>query len=277
MKLRYLIVILMFVTAFSCNKPKRIPDRNLKNIFIEIFLANSYVKVNQMMLDTIDIYTPIISKYGYKYEDISHTFDYYSRRKSARLTEILKAAMDEVGASHAKYSYTINIRDSIYNMLKRNNSNIIVAADSIIVTSFRDTTKLRFEIDAEPGIYRISFLSTFYDDHGSRSSLTSIWNEDSTGEHSVLKNFWRYSGDDRIGYEIETPEHSRRLIISLSSTREGELKPHLRVDSLRISHFPTKEKAMTTYGLELFGYRKPLDDSTRFSNAQDNGKSYLLP
>ena len=264
MKLRYLIVIMVLVTIFGCNKPRRIPDRYLKDIFIELFLTNSYVKTNYMMIDSLDIYTPVLSKYGYRYEDISHTFDYFSRRKSSRLTDILRAAMEEVGDRYERYNHAINMRDSIYNMLRRRSTNIVIEADSIIVASFRDTTKLRFEIDSEPGIYMINFLSTFYLDHDSRSSSTNIWSEDSTGKQNLLKNFWRYSTDSRVEYEVEVPEESRRLIISLGGMREGDLRPHLRVDSLRISHFPTKERALAQHSLELFGYIKPYDDSTRF-------------
>ena len=69
------------------------PDEKLIAITREIFLANAYrdsPKSGFSQADTVDFYTPIFEKYGYKPSDLSYTINNLSRRKSVRFTDILE-------------------------------------------------------------------------------------------------------------------------------------------------------------------------------------------
>ena len=90
---RLICLLCVAVTAAACNRPRNIPDEKLIAITREIFLANAYrdsPKSGFSQADTVDFYTPIFEKYGYKPSDLSYTINNLSRRKSVRFTDILE-------------------------------------------------------------------------------------------------------------------------------------------------------------------------------------------
>ncbi|MBR5281562.1 MAG: DUF4296 domain-containing protein, partial [Alistipes sp.] len=77
MKKLYSILCLLLVASmlFSCRRARIIPDRQLGQIFHDAMLVNAYLqhKRNSVELDSMNIYEPILAKYGYTKEDMHYT------------------------------------------------------------------------------------------------------------------------------------------------------------------------------------------------------------
>ena len=88
---RTLAIITLLAAAVlltDCRRKEVIPDDTLADIFHDAFIVNSYVGVERLDLDSLDIYEPIFDKYGYTSRDVRYTVANFSRRKSARLDAV---------------------------------------------------------------------------------------------------------------------------------------------------------------------------------------------
>ena len=83
------------LVAVGCSKSKIIPDRELENITREMFLVNAYAKAQRVDTDSLDIYTPILNKYGYTQEDFFNTLANFQKRKSARLSDVVERGQNQ--------------------------------------------------------------------------------------------------------------------------------------------------------------------------------------
>lgn len=81
--LRTILLAAIFALATSCNKPRVIPDQTLADIFHDSYLANSYVDLHGIEVDSLMLYEPIFAKYGYTIEDLHYTINSFSKRKRA--------------------------------------------------------------------------------------------------------------------------------------------------------------------------------------------------
>ena len=71
----------------SCARDKVIPDEELARIFRDAYLINAYVSDRGVKLDSLELYEPVFSRYGYTAEDVRYTIGNFSRRKSAQLSD----------------------------------------------------------------------------------------------------------------------------------------------------------------------------------------------
>ena len=54
----------------GCQGRKEIDDKTLAMIFRDAYITNAYLGVNYLNIDSIQIYEPILGKYGYTAEDL---------------------------------------------------------------------------------------------------------------------------------------------------------------------------------------------------------------
>ena len=77
----------------SCARDKVIPDEELARIFRDAYLINAYVSDRGVKLDSLELYEPVFSRYGYTAEDVRYTIGNFSRRKSAKLSDVVEQSI----------------------------------------------------------------------------------------------------------------------------------------------------------------------------------------
>ena len=87
-----LLVVLLLPTA--CKRRTIIPDDELALIFHDAYLTNAYIEREHIEYDSLNLYAPIFAHYGYTTEDVQFTIGNFSKRKSARLSDVVEAAID---------------------------------------------------------------------------------------------------------------------------------------------------------------------------------------
>ena len=91
--LRSSFCMLAALCAAACAHHKIIPDEKLALIFHDAFLANAYVGNRNLVKDSLNLYEPIFARYGYTTEDVHYTIGNFSKRKSARLGDVVERAI----------------------------------------------------------------------------------------------------------------------------------------------------------------------------------------
>lgn len=156
--LRLLIAALLPLGALSCNGPKTIPDEELINIFHDAFLTNAYLDVSRTQADSLHIYEPIFKRYGYTREDVQHTIQTFSERKSAMLSDIMVAVSERLDEESKAEAYKVMILDTIDRIAQRIFTRTMLSDTLIQAKRLEDTTKLRIWVnDLVPGEYNVSF------------------------------------------------------------------------------------------------------------------------
>ena len=91
---RFFLCVACAVGSVSCSHHKIIPDDELALIFHDAFLANAYLGPRNLAHDSLNVYEPIFARYGYTTQDVHYTIGNFSKRKSARLGDVVEQAID---------------------------------------------------------------------------------------------------------------------------------------------------------------------------------------
>ena len=103
----------------SCARDKVIPDEELARIFRDAYLINAYVSDRGVKLDSLELYEPVFSRYGYTAEDVRYTIGNFSRRKSAKLSDVVEQSIRLLEEESAYYKYEVGVLDTIDNVARR--------------------------------------------------------------------------------------------------------------------------------------------------------------
>ncbi len=153
--LLYLLVTLLFAPA--CRQHKIIPDSQLAEIFRDIFLTNAYIQEQRPRVDSLMIYEPVFARYGYTTEDVQYTIGNFSKRKSARLGDVVERAIDLLEEEGLQLEHEVAILDTIDNVARRLTLRTIYSDSVVQVRALKDTARLRITIPVtEAGDYTIS-------------------------------------------------------------------------------------------------------------------------
>lgn len=102
----------------SCARDKVIPDEELARIFRDAYLINAYVSDRGVKLDSLELYEPVFSRYGYTAEDVRYTIGNFSRRKSAKLSDVVEQSIRLLEEESAYYKYEVGVLDTIDNVAR---------------------------------------------------------------------------------------------------------------------------------------------------------------
>ena len=125
--LRHAVCGLLAFGALSCARHTIIPDSELALIFRDAFLANAYISNENIRTDSLRIYEPIFARYGYTTEDVYYTIGNFSKRKSARLGDVVERAIDLLEAEGKVYNREVAILDTIDNVAQRTFTHTVYA------------------------------------------------------------------------------------------------------------------------------------------------------
>ena len=137
--MRYLktFVVLLFLVA--CDSPKTIPNDDLANIFHDALLTNAYISQKSVKYDSLNIYEPILAKYGYTKEDMQYTLENFLRQKSAHLSDVITDVNDRLAREAAALRAAVVRVDTVRNVAQRKARRTIFELEKPIVARARLT------------------------------------------------------------------------------------------------------------------------------------------
>ncbi len=108
----FLHIPIVALLLAGCTQRAIIPDSELVQIFRDAFVVNAYTSEQKISLDSLNIYEPIFESYGYTTQDVQYTIGNFSKRKSARLSDIVEGAIKILEREGLVYAGEVEILDS---------------------------------------------------------------------------------------------------------------------------------------------------------------------
>ena len=251
---RVLIITLTLLCIVSCARKKEIDDQTLAKIFSEAYISNAYLGINYFNIDSVQIYEPILERYGYTPEDLRYTIGNFSRRKSAQLGRVLKDAEEQIKVFADIYEKEVVILDTIKNVAVRSMQRVVYKDSLISVKKLADTSKLKLVVEPlQPGIYSIRYRYTCerekFKEKGKSKELSLRGAINIETNNGIHKNNYSYNlrDEENIRRTITTDTASKRLVITFAKTADQSKKmkkPNVTVTDLVIEYTPEENLAI---------------------------------
>ena len=260
------VVVCGVVAMASCSRTTIIPDKDLERITREMFLVNAYANSEKVKTDSLDIYTPILERYGYTQDDFFNTLANFQKRKSARLGDVIEAAIASLERLADGYEQKLRDLKYIDSLAKAQCSEEVFFVDKIVARKFRDTTKLQLTIPIhDSGEYILSYYY-YIDSLDKNTRLQSnleIYTKEGIRSYLSRPNLTR---EDTIFYSttLRPKKGAEELRLTLADYTRREDAPHIRFDSIRVIYLPSSEVALA-YMDSVLSFRPMLlfNDSLR--------------
>lgn len=253
--MRKIVTILLAAAALvACHKPKIISDKELASIFHDAFLANAYAGDSRLRLDSLDIYEPIFARYGYTTEDVQVTIGNFSKRKSARLGDVVEVAIARLEAEGTYLNRETAILDTIDARARRAFSRTLYRDTLVTVYSLRDTVKMRFTVDSlRKGEYEVSFEYNVdsLDKNTGQRVVMRFEREDGV-TFPMFNNTLRRRIDERVSRTLRNEGDYDRLQVSLAEFVKGNKvgRPHMTFRNVTVRFIPDAADVVDSLYLE---------------------------
>ena len=262
-----------FVLLLSaCARHKIIPDDTLAQIFHDAFLTNAYIGSEGVKTDSLRIYEPIFARYGYTTDDVHYTIGNFSKRKSARLGDVVERAIEMLEREGKIYNQEVAVLDTIDNVARRSFTRTVYADSLIRVGSLRDTARLRFSVDVRPGEYNLS-LKYLVDslDRNEKGLRGVVWLErrDST-RTNVYTTTLRRDRQENFTRRFTVDTTHRRLWVDFIEFRGKPQRPSLTVSDLKIDYTPETSAAVDSLYMQQLDIRIFADEFFRAAIPADS-------
>lgn len=258
-----LIAALLWLAACSDDdKPKTIPEKDLRAIFRETLLVDAYLSVTEDRSladnDTLSFFRPALEKRGYTPEDLRYTVGRNAQRKS----DVMSALMDDI---LKEFQHEKDILDRLHRRDRQWDSlalayttDTLLRRDSVLrMNAPGDSVRFRFTVPVkEEGTYKLAFR----------------YRKDSSDRNDRYELFARLTpAGEGKPYEVRLPgylfvqdrptPYTYNRTFSPASVREAEFrvrafnlkdrrsvrKPALELDSLLVTYVPPVEEARGRY------------------------------
>ncbi|MDE7069370.1 MAG: DUF4296 domain-containing protein [Alistipes sp.] len=234
------------VALGACARERIISDSELARIFRDAYLINAYTADQSVLTDSLEIYEPVFRRYGYTTEDVRNTIANFSRRKSAKLSDVVEQSIALLEEENDRYKYEVGVLDTIDNIARRRYTRTLLADSLIRVGTLRDTARLRIRMeDIRPGEYAVSFSYLIDSLDDNRNVRALFWLEDAAGKHrEESSNLLRRRMRSEIKRTLRADSSSRLLILELYRNGERLKRPDATFYGLEIRYTPTAEAAV---------------------------------
>lgn len=245
------------MSIVGCSGPKAIPDKDLVKIFHDAFLANAYIDVCNINQDSLLLYEPILSRYGYSVEDMQHTVSTIASRKSSRLSDLVGEASTMLEEESTTHNYKLRVLDTIDNVAKRKYTRIMYSDSLIRVRRVSDSTKLHITLgDLVPGEYTIEFDYYIDTTDENRNSRVEAYLKLHDGTQAMRHTFMlsRYR-DGKYSRKFTTDTSHKELFINMfyHPGSEERKKPDIKVTNFKITRVIPNEQAVDSLFDEQMG------------------------
>lgn len=241
-------------------------------IFHDAFLTNAYVGSFAGRVDSLNLYAPVFARYGYTTEDVQYTIGNFSKRKSARLGDVVERAIARLEAEGKVYDREVMILDTIDNVARRT-ARRTVRRDSLIrVGALRDTSLLRFCFDVEPGDYavRFDYLVDSLDRNREGLRLTCWLERRDSSRTNHYNMLLRRGREERFSRSFTVDSTHRRLHVSVLNFVGRPARPSVTVSNLQVEHTPPLRRAVEELYDRQLDIRIFADDFLRAALEKDS-------
>lgn len=266
------IYILVSGLLLACSGYEIIPDDKLALIFRDAFLSNAYLQKEGLRPDSVNIYEPIFAKYGYTTSDVQYTIGNFSKRKSARLSDVVEQAIKLLESEADRLDGEVAILDTIDNIARRTFRRTLLADSLVRVTRLRDTVLLHLSVDAiRPGDYAIAFDYEVDSLDENPQLRSSVWFERADGRRvNVSPTYLTRRRPAEYRREMKADTSVRRLVLALYEPRSSQPKrPHMTVRNLRVTYTPDAAEAVDSLFLRQLNLKIFADDFCNPAAAAD--------
>ncbi|MEG2365123.1 MAG: DUF4296 domain-containing protein [Alistipes sp.] len=249
-----LFILLAFVLA-ACSRPTIVPDDELAMIFRDAFLTNAYITNKLVKADSLNVYEPIFARYGYTTADVQYTIGNFSKRKSARLGDVVEAAINLLDKDGAYYDREVAILDTIDQAARRALGRVVYSDTLIRVQRLQDTARLHFEVQPiKPGQYAIS-MRYMVDTLDENSSIQGgVWLEHRgaprRGNYTYMLRREQEEHYERI---LTADTADRRLIFDFAGFSKPAKRPSITIRDVEVRYTPPTAEAVDSF------YRQHMD------------------
>jgi hypothetical protein len=235
-----------FSLATGCGGPKTIPDDALGDIFRDIYMVNAYTpQASRIDYDSVDIYLPILQKYGYDTDDFLNTLAGFSKRKSAKISGIVDNAIAKLNRSADSLSRKVATLDYIDSIAWAETKTEVYRDSLITIRGKADSAAMELKLPASEGRYGITYYYTLDSLDGNRNLANRHYIRDSLGR--ILSNNLvrlRPSGRTLFSEILDSPEYADSLELTFGNYPPNPKRMHLTIDSLVIEYYPPREEVL---------------------------------
>ncbi len=270
-RLWLLALAALMLLPTSCRRHTIIPDEELAAIFHDAYVTNAYIDFRHVKKDSLNLYAPIFARYGYTTEDVQYTIGNFSRRKSARLSDVVEMAIDLLEEEGKFYDREVAILDTVKNVALRTATEVVMQDSLIHVSRLRDTVKLQFTIDTRIGQYELSYEYEIDSLDKNRRIQRHTWFEDKNGEQQQMqRSTLRRNYVDRYSRIYYTDSTTQKLHLNLMVLTDEPKRPSMTVRNLRLTFQPTEEEAIRLLHERQMQLRIFSDHFLRAARAKDS-------
>lgn len=262
--LKQTLILLLLSVAASCARHKIIPDKTLALIFRDAFITNAYIENRRISTDSLDFYGPLFARYGYTVDDVQYTIGNFSKRKNARLGDVVEETIKMLEEEGLYYEREAAIMDTVDNIARRTFRRTLLADSLIKVSRLRDTDRLHLRLEGlHPGEYRVEFEYRIdsLDNMPARRAFVEFERADSSRFGRQQANLYRNNRTERFSRTMHADTSVRAMIINLSEfTKAADHSPKrtnrfgITVNTLSVVYTPETEAAVDS----LFERQLPL-------------------
>lgn len=261
--------------------PKEIPDDKMADIIHDVFLVNAYYNQfgsGKIRTDSVDIYAPILEKYGYTVEDFRYSIERMTLKKSSRISELIDEATADIKKESDFYTYRQRMREKVDTLIDNYYRDTVYRCpDSTWVRNTRLKDSLTITVPVEKGRYTIQFNYRL-EDHDREYMAMQYTQKDSTDKSvgSSSRQFSRQEGPNKMNVQLETNINARELEVLLVDYPSHAEKLAVRIDSVLITFVPPIEDKRSGFWKDL---RHISDEEFTVYDfiPQDSGTLYVVP
>lgn len=265
--------LVALLLAASCARERIIPDDELAMIFRDAFLTNAYVSNRGVATDSTRFYEPVFARYGYTARDVERTIENFSKRKSARLSDVVERAIGLLDAEGARYDREVAVLDTIGSVAKRACTRTLRTDSLVRVRRLADSTRLRIVFDSlQEGSYRIRaryLVDSLDRNPGLRVAVRTV--RDDGLRRNAATIVLRRGVEASFDRTVEVDSAVRRLEVDFADFARrdrGRLSVTLR--DLCVEYAPPLDEAIERFYTEQLGLRTFVDEFFRDAMPKDS-------
>lgn len=271
----FIAVVLLIFGSQSCQQQKLLSDRELAQVFHDAYLANAYTGSSGISLDSLRLYEPIFQKYGYSTEDVQYSIGSFATRKSARLSDVVEAAITMLERSGKLLDLEVAILDTIDNVSVRNTRRLIYERDLLSMSSVRDTVDMTIVLDSlAAATYEVSYDYLIDSlDKTQGSYIMKVWAVDTLerNRRQNLRNMVMIRNNIRNNNSvIVLPDSCERLVIRIEPPlKSAEKGVSMKVKNLVVNQILDTDEARDSLYRRMLDI-KIFDDEILFASKTDS-------
>lgn len=212
----------------------------------DIEASNSILRIHN---DSLAIYTPILSKFGYTVDDFNESVQYYTT-KPETMKSIYAEIIKRVKAMNDEYT-TLAITE-------RKDKNLWSGADTLIIDADSAYTKFDFNIPIMgKGAYEVTANVKFFIDDSTRNPKLSAWitpyDTDTVinKKDAELKKFEETKASIKIYWNNDTLKAQLKGHLIDYDTIVAGNKQHVQISNIYIEYFENDTVDFTKHGIPI--------------------------